>query len=295
MNKHLDNLGAVVFRNRYGLMNIPSEVGKVNVEAYPIQNVGDTLGPVIVDWILKQKNIDAQRSIGQTRHLLTVGSVVSFGRFDATVWGSGILNENAYGQIVRKSKLYRRKLDIRAVRGPLTREALLKAGYFCPEIYGDPAVLLPFIYSSNCQEKKYRVSVILHHESSILNEQQKDEKKHYIRIENKTIVKNGMHIIDPVTNDYRQFINEITASNFVISSSLHGLIIAESYGIPAVFLNLGVEHQNTKFMDWYKSTKRDCTFSRSIEEALQAQQPPLPDLEKIREQLIDCFPYDLWQ
>ena len=51
----------------------------------------------------------------------------------------------------------------------------------------------------------------------------------------------GHHYIDVKTSDYRKFITEICQSKLIISSSLHGIILAESYGIPAIFLNEGVE------------------------------------------------------
>lgn len=293
--KIIENIGAVILRNRYGLKNIPSEINKVNIESYPIKNVGDTLGPVIVNWLLKEMNVDPKKRITQTKHLLSIGSVVSFGRFDATVWGSGILNENAYEQIKKKSKRYHRKLDVRAVRGPYTRDALVKAGYCCPEIYGDPAILLPLVYPSACNEKKYKVSVILHHESALLGENDSDKKKHHVQLSSDVAIKYGLHFIDPITDDYRFFVNEITSSEYVISSSLHGIIIAESYGIPAIFLNFGVAQQNIKFMDWYESTNRNCVSCHSIEEALRAEKIELPELKNMREQLLACFPYDLWQ
>ena len=71
-----------------------------------------------------------------------IGSILGFRCQNAVVWGSGILNTN-------KKIRYRIKLsnlDIRAVRGPKTREQLVKLGKECPCVFGDPAVLLPYIY-----------------------------------------------------------------------------------------------------------------------------------------------------
>ena len=42
-------------------------------------------------------------------------------------------------------------------------------------------------------------------------------------------------IVSMNTDDYKSVIDEICASEIVYTSSLHGIILAESYGIPAVF------------------------------------------------------------
>ena len=54
------------------------------------------------------------------------------------------------------------KADIRAVRGPLTREAILKEGGKCPEIYGDPAIIMPRLYTPKIGAK-HKAGLILHH------------------------------------------------------------------------------------------------------------------------------------
>ena len=42
--------------------------------------------------------------------------------------------------------------------------------------------------------------------------------------------------IDILTNDWKK-INQIYNSKLIISSSLHGIILAVAYGIPAILLN----------------------------------------------------------
>lgn len=70
------------------------------------------------------------------------------------VWGSGSING---GRI--KADL---NIKIKAVRGPLTRKTAILSGYECPEIYGDPALLLPYAYKPNINNK-YKVGIIPHY------------------------------------------------------------------------------------------------------------------------------------
>ena len=275
-------LKIIIRRNQYGLDNNKSKRNTVNIEGYPLRNVGDTLGPVIVNWILKKKNIIPGKRVSSTKHLMTVGSIASLGFFNSTIWGSGIVNEAAASIIRRKRLLLNRRFDVRAVRGPLTRKALIGAGYKCPELYGDPAILLPMIYLPN-QQKKYSISVVFHYKTNPEN----------VSI-NQDIFK-SLHFIDPKTTDYKFFVDEICSSNLVISSSLHGIIIAETYGIPAVFLNYNMDSQLIKYRDWYESTGRELQYCNSLEEAVHFNTQELPDLENMRERLINSFPYDLWE
>lgn len=282
----------MIARNSYGLDGKSSK-NKVNVEYFPIDNIGDSLTPIIVEWLLRKKNIDPDKTTDSTKHLIGVGSILNFGLFDATVWGSGVLSSEVYKNLRSKRKICGRKLDIRAVRGPLSRKTLLLAGYMnCPKVYGDPAILMPYIYNSN-SKKKYNVSVILHHETNLAYDNEDNIGKKMF--DESTVTQYGIHFIDPKTLDYRFFIDEIVASNLVISSSLHGIILAESYGVPAVFLNWKMEKQNDKFVDWYLSTGREMHYSIDIISALNQTVPGLPDLANLRKGLLDSFPYDLWE
>ena len=168
--------------------------------------------------------------------------------------------------------------DVRAVRGPVTKLILDISGYTCPEVFGDPAVLMKLIYQPKSIKKEYEVSVIYHlfHKSA----------SH----------KDGIHYIDTETSDYKFFIDEIVKSKVVISSSLHGIILAETYGVPAIFLSEGMDEEIIKFFDWYYSTGRyNIVMAQSLEEALEMQPMEIPQLDKMRQDLIDAFPVDLWK
>ena len=84
-----------------------------------------------------------------------IGSIIeSLANKESIIWGSGAM----YGG---EKVLYEKPKKVLAVRGPLTRKYLLSQGVDCPEVYGDPALLLPKIYNPLI-EKKYKLGVIPH-------------------------------------------------------------------------------------------------------------------------------------
>ena len=266
--------------NRFDSYGERCTPNKVNVEYSHTMNLGDTLSPVMVEWMLQQRGIDPDMTVDGTRHLFAVGSVIGRGSFDATVWGSGILCEPLIPVI--KSQQGVRKLDVRAVRGPVTRQILMDCGFECPEVYGDPAILLPLMFNPEVREKTHDVSLILHHATSLSPES----------------APAGCNVIDIATDDYRTFATQVAQSKMTISTSLHGIIISESYGVPSVYLweDSAVGKQSLKFNDWYYSTGRfDVKPAPSLEAALDATPPALPDLAPLQQALLGSFPYDLWE
>ena len=239
-------------------------------------NVGDLLAPIIYDYMLQRYRLSKNVLVNKRVHLLTVGSLIGLMPFDAVIWGSGIHRVNIAQMVVKNRKTI--AYDVRAVRGPVTKLILDISGYTCPEVFGDPAVLMKLIYQPKSIKKEYEVSVIYHlfHKSA----------SH----------KDGIHYIDTETSDYKFFIDEIVKSKVVISSSLHGIILAETYGVPAIFLSEGMDEEIIKFFDWYYSTGRyNIVMAQSLEEALEMQPMEIPQLDKMRQDLIAAFPVDLWK
>lgn len=231
------------------------------------QNIGDMLSPVVVQHMIRSFSLPEKTS--ETKHLYAIGSLIDTSYQDATIWGSGVLTGE-------KKWWWRffRKLDIRCVRGPETRKVLQNNGYNCPEIYGDPAILMPRIYPAPLHiTKEYEYRVV----------------RHYVYDQN------SENSLSPITSDWKAFIHEILKSKLIISSSLHGIILAEAYGIPAILLK--EQDMNLfKYRDYYFSTERyEFPIATSVEEALTITPAPLPDLEKLRDGLISTFPVDLWE
>lgn len=197
------------------------------------------------------------------------------------MWGSGLISDH-YAHRIKK---YNIKYDIRCLRGPETRKLLIPIyGDTLPEKYGDPAVLMPMIYSGNAGKKIYPISLIAHYDSKYYNVSD--------------VAKRGIHCIDVLTTDYKNFIDEILKSELVISSSLHGIILAESYGIPVVPM---IDYQSTdrlKYDDWYGSTKRNVKmYAASLDEAIKRKESPVSaplNIEELQCNLLETFPYDLY-
>ncbi len=270
-----------IFRNHYSRNGEKLPKNKVHLEYYKdATNLGDLLSPVIYKYMLEQRSLTADSpAVGKKpTHITALGSLLGGrGDFDMTVWGSGLMRFSAVKYICRR-KVYQ-KLDVRAVRGPVTGAALEDCGIACPKVYGDPAILMPLIYSPTPKERKG--TVLITHYLTPTNQ--------YSHLENLTF-------LNIQTADYKTFIDTIASAEKVISSSLHGIILAETYGTPAVFMKKGVESVLLKFYDWYYSTGRyNVKVASDIQEALAIEPMPLPDLKEMQTAIMAAFPYDLWK
>lgn len=207
-------------------------------------NWGDAIAPYIAKK-LSGKEINSMRGEdggNETRYTVT-GSINQWlGNNNTVIWGTGFITETSKLSITPK--------EICAVRGPLTREKFLKAGFDCPEVYGDPALLMPKFYSPNI-EKKYKYGIIPHYVDA-----GNEWVKKYENIPDVKIIK-ITHKDDSELYGHR-FIREMLECEIILSSSLHGLIAADAYGIPSHWIELSdrVIGQGFKFRDYFMSVNR---------------------------------------
>lgn len=261
------------FRNKFLLFDLSKKTKKnqVNLNYWSeAANVGDAISPVVVEHMLKIKGINSRKS-STTKHLYAIGSVLGAGLQDATVWGSGILNTEL------SNRLRRRKLDIRSTRGPLTAILLQEKGHRTPKIYGDPAILMSDIYKPKLAKKTTKYGLVMHMDQIQNVPRQKDTK-----------------IIDIQTKDYASFIDDINSVDIVISSSLHGIILAETYGKKAILLQ--PTKDIFKYYDYYYSTGRtEFPIAQTIEEAKTITPAIVPDFTDMKRGLYSSFPYDIYE
>ena len=257
----------------FGDFNRPLRKGRVNVYYWrPAigDNVGDLISLVLVQNIVQSLGLDFDKQTPRTRKLFAVGSIVEKAVQDATLWGTGLRHA-----ILAPHGL---ALDVRAVRGPLTRDALMHIGYACPEVFGDPAVLLPRFYQP--QPARRRPFLLV---------------PHFLK-EREILEKYPDNAVSTLTSDWRGFVDQIAAADLVISGSLHGIVLAEAYGVPAILLAGAMDQERFKYDDYYLGTGRlRYDVAHTVEEALGLGGQPLPDLERCQENLLKAFPRDLWE
>ncbi len=230
------------------------------------KNVGDHLSKILFDYLLKHHGIHSYWH-HRTIRISFIGSVIQFISAKSMIFGSGILREDVVQKIKRKNV----DLDVRAVRGPLTKKALESIGYTVPNVFGDPAILLPMFYQPKIEKSDDYIVI-----------------PHWTKVDRY----HEHTCVSPITHDWKYFIDRILGAKVVISASLHGIIIAEAYGVPAVFLNDTENEDIFKYKDYYYSTGRyDFTYSESIEQALIMKPNKLPTFTDMQQELISAFPF----
>lgn len=238
------------------------------------ENFGDLVGKYLVEKISPKKVVwthPKKRSFLSVNSTIyfTAGSILSQVNGKCTVWGSGIISK----------ELPIKNATFTAVRGPQTRIHLLKQGYSVPEIYGDPALLMPVFYNPKI-DAHFEIGIIPHF------------------VDYQAVVKMygnnpNIKIIDLLTNDVEDISNQILQCKKIISSSLHGLIVPHAYGIPAIWVKFSdkIFGDGIKYQDYFESVEiesYDAQYMNEIisEEKMNAyfeQNNVLPKKSKIKQ------------
>lgn len=191
-----------------------------------IVNVGDLVGPYLIEKLTGKK---ARKNIfGLKPHYLSVGSILEQATEKSAVWGAGFKSE------ADSLSCFPSKISL--VRGELTKRKLPMD--FNPSL-GDPALALSRFYSPcNGSNSKKKIGLVLHYS---------DECFRGIFSSSSDI-----KIID-VKQDVESFVDDIAGCEYIFSSSLHGLIISDSYQIPNCWIKFNKADRNDefKYRDYY--------------------------------------------
>lgn len=207
-------------------------------------NLGDALSPVIVSFLssLPVKHAAAKSDEVRLAAVGTIGHMFAGG--DVSFWGTGTsphLNPNAAGQ--DKIPYFRprdTKMTVLATRGPFTRN-LLAPDASGPAVFGDPLWLLPRFHTAPV-EKRYELGVIVHlSELEGRSFTKVVPKADHLRYTISSADAKSIKLINTVTpvsvSGLRDRLDEILSCKRIVSTSLHGMVFAESYGIPCLYFS----------------------------------------------------------
>lgn len=209
------------------------------------KNWGDDLNIHLLKLLTGKHIYAANKSILHNKFTLKnyscIGSIIGFYENERTeIWGSGFISN--------QSDIRTKPAKIHSVRGKLTRKMLLSQGIDCPEKYGDPALLVSRYYKAQ-PIGRYRLGII----------------PHYVDLSNEIVKRiiserEDVILIDIAHYDkWTDVCDMVVSCDYIISSSLHGLIVSDSYGIPNIWARFSnkVCGGNFKFLDYFSSVERE--------------------------------------
>lgn len=241
LGSELKRLSASAFRlaNQY----LTRHKADVKVLHYCFRNWGDAINPALVEFIggesVQSVDIDARALLPLPRDpqadtlFAVVGSIVHHADCQTIIWGAGFQSAGISPKQTPKG--------VYAVRGPLTAAELRKQGIDCPDVYGDPVLLLPRYYRPEGR-KRYRLGIIPH-----FSDQADAKMARYLESDE-------VKVID-IRGGLWSTVNAVCECEHIVSTSLHGLILADAYGIPNAWAKLGddIPGGTFKFNDYYRA------------------------------------------
>lgn len=200
------------------------------------KNWGDYINPYLIENLTGKKVISSKRifNVFGREKLIGIGSILNTNLNNSVIWGSG------YIEVPHKVKGVPN--EILALRGKYTAKIFKDVGVNDSGVYGDPALLYPEMYYPE-KDKKYKLGVIPHYSELHYFDNKKFKNYEDVKVIS-PIVKNGEH---------HKIIDELCQCEFIISSSLHGLILADAYNIPTARFTLSgkIIGDDFKFKDYY--------------------------------------------
>ncbi|WP_130866409.1 polysaccharide pyruvyl transferase family protein [Acidipropionibacterium timonense] len=244
----------------------------------PNANFGDQLSPLLVSQLfgltIKHSGINAA-------DLVAVGSLLEgvedLAQERPFIWGSGFIRP---GQDWRGGPV-----RVRAVRGMLSYERL-SSQVRGPVALGDPGLLV---------DRALRGGVSRSTSSSVVG-----LIPHFTELDSARVMTlrqaHGVEVISPLA-PVETVVSRIAACRLVMSSSLHGLIVADSLGVPNAWMepSESVDGGRYKFDDYYSAfgvrrEPRDPNAILADVDRAVAEWSPLPRIESIKDGLVRAFP-----
>jgi pyruvyltransferase len=194
-------------------------------------NVGDLLNPFLVSRLF---NVETHLAVHPDRpHLIAIGSFIHQATPQSHIWGTGSISSSWSIPELNVA-------NVHALRGKLSHELLRSKGLSLPDMpLGDPGYLVATLKDKFATEK-YRLGLSAHYF---------DRPRPWVQklLADPSVLDLNVH------HPPEEFLRDISSCEAVVSSSLHGLVIAEAFGNPNVWIKLSDEviGEGFKFRDWY--------------------------------------------
>ena len=225
-------------------------------------NFGDYAVPPIVGRIT---GLPIAPPAGAGPMLYTIGSLIQILSEGDAVWGTGLNGGTA--------ELWKvpRELHVFATRGPISLEFLRRHGFDTRRVSRifDPGSLVGALFAD---------------EIAWLRAKSAHRRRNFILIPHyrdecamrRIYAAHADHIVS-VDTPFLELLGEILSADLVVSSSLHGLVMAEALGVPAVWHRPLMGEDELKFNDYYLGTDRwRILRADNLTEALRATPMRLP-------------------
>lgn len=198
-------------------------------------NAGDQVTKDIFDYLRIPYQLT---NVNRPKTFFGCGSLLYAVKDNDVVWGAGFS---------RQAQTCGCNAKFLAVRGPVSYRMLRERGVVCNPVIGDPALILPRLYQPRRPSQLRKRGFVMHvveYQQPKLRQAMQDEFR---------------HVISPTTYTVWDFIDELVKYREIYSSSLHGVILAHAYGIPATWVKISniLKTDGTKFQDYYESVGLD--------------------------------------
>lgn len=232
------------------------------------RNWGDAVNPSIIARVTGRTVVHYNdiKPFWRGSVITGIGSIVGschYGR--QVIWGAGCKSES--------NKLNGGYIDVLACRGPLTRAVLQEQGVACDNLFGDPALLYPRLFpEAAAPRRSWKLGLIPHY----------FDQKLISPALRRQLAAENICVID-ICGGIAETVQAVTACEAIASSSLHGIILADAYGIPSRWMKLsGKVGPDFKFIDYFRGA------GRAEEDAVS-----VTDISNAGKLVAECRPHHL--
>jgi len=241
------------------------------------KNMGDLLNEEIFAFMLGEYiRVRPKRAryvmIGSVLDLFLGGKWWDKFKKPLIILGSGFIQPPVTPDVI-----YRR-LEVVGVRGKITRKRLAMLGYEVKDVVlGDWGLVIAKLFPLEKPKQRYDIGLVAHYAD--------ESNADYLQFRELLSKRYNVLKID-IKQDFKKFANKMIQCDTIISSAMHGLIVADSYRIPnlrVVFTGSNILGGDYKYNDYYSVFNKKSPQYKSETLFNQA------DLKKY---IINCYEID---